>query len=113
AAFAAALAGDADGMATCFQNPTDEDKKLLQNFARALFGFDRFSKAVEKQFGKDALTQLNQSRIIGGLDPTEIADAKEAIEGDKAIVDIGKAGPQGGIPMIKIGDVWKMDTSVF
>jgi RNA polymerase sigma factor (sigma-70 family) len=113
AAFAAALAGDPDGMSACFQNPTDADKVLLRNFALALSGFDVFAKAVEKQFGKDALTQLNQSRIIGGVDPTEIGDAKETIDGDKAIVDIGRSGPQGGIPMIKVGDVWKMDPAVF
>jgi len=113
AAFNAGMDGDVEGLISCFNEPTEQDKAPLRDFAKALPALKALLTAVETRFGKEGLTKLNESRFMGGLNPMDITDAQETIDGDHAIVDLGKSGPSGGVPMIKIGKVWKADPVIF
>jgi hypothetical protein len=109
AAYVAALNGDEDGMIKCFTGVTPEHEKTLRMVVRTMAAVEELRKSVASEFGENIAKQF--AALGSGVGPADVTNAPETINGDRAIVDMGRAGP-GPIPFEKVGDTWKVSVAV-
>ena len=111
AAYRAGLAGDEQAMIGCFDKLTPQQETSLRQVVRLQAAAQELSKTTTARFGAAAGEQMLTTLGLG-VSPADIAGATETIEGQSAIVDMGKSGP-GKVPVVRVGNTWKVSAEVF
>jgi RNA polymerase sigma factor (sigma-70 family) len=109
AAYKAGLAGDEDGMLKCFTGLTAQQETTLKQVVHVLSAVDSLQKAVTAEFGEAAGKQF--ADLGGGVDPADVLNAPETINGNRAIVNMGRSGP-GDVPLEQVGNNWRISAEV-
>ncbi|HEY7089732.1 MAG TPA: sigma-70 family RNA polymerase sigma factor [Tepidisphaeraceae bacterium] len=110
AAWEAAMRGDSSGMNDTFDRLTPDQQTLIKRVANCFGAAQELNNAVAETFGKPAADQLARAMPLG-VDALDMHRATETIQGDTAIVDIGRSGP-GKIPFVKVDGKWKISSQV-
>jgi RNA polymerase sigma factor (sigma-70 family) len=110
AAHAAAVAGDADGLLRCFKGPDDREITVLRQMARVVYTLHGLSEALKVRYGPEAAAQFDKLAHVA-VDPGDIPQAKEQIEGESARVTLENSEPKEFV-MSKVYGVWKVDPRV-
>jgi RNA polymerase sigma factor (sigma-70 family) len=109
AAYKAGLAGDEAGMLKCFTGLTAQQEATLKQAVHVLSAVDALQKAVTAEFG--AATGKQFAALGSGVDPNDVLNAPESIDGNRAIVNMGRSGP-GDVPLEQVGNSWRISAEV-
>jgi len=91
AAYQTAMSGDADALVAACTGLTDQQAQTLRQLAPAMKAMNELEQAIADTYGVNARAQFEKSMI--GVNPADLDKATEQINGDQAVVDIGRSGP--------------------
>jgi DNA-binding CsgD family transcriptional regulator len=108
AAYRTAMSGDADGLVAACAGLTDQQAQTLKQLAPAMKAMNELEQTIAETYGVSARAQFEGSMI--GMNPADLDQATEQVNGDQAIVDIGRSGP-GKVLMVKVNGQWKISAA--
>jgi hypothetical protein len=109
-AYLAATAGDEQTLLAAFDSPSPELQQALSQMAQVMSAGRDLQQAIESKFGPGAASQF-ASPFTLGMSNEDISRAEVTTSGNKAVVDLGNAGP-GKIPLVRVGQSWKIDSGM-
>jgi RNA polymerase sigma factor (sigma-70 family) len=109
AAYRAGLAGDETGMLKYFTGLTAQQEATLKQAVHVLSAVDALQKAVTAEFGEATGKQF--AGLGSGVNPADVLEAPETINGTRAVVDMGQSGP-GEVPLVQVGNSWRISADV-
>jgi hypothetical protein len=108
-AYRAGMAGDEDGLVRAFTGLTADQEVTVRRVARVMGAVSELQKAVAAEFGAEAAKQFGA--LASGVKASDVLEAPEKIDGNRAVVDLGPSGP-GEVPLVRVGDSWKVSADV-
>ncbi len=96
-------------MLKCFTGVTPQQEATLKQAVHVLSAVDALQKALTAEFGEATGKQFAAMGL--GVDPTDVMNAPETIDGNRAIVNMGRSGP-GDVPLEQVAGSWRISGDV-
>jgi hypothetical protein len=105
--------GDPEGIKKVIHTNTPLEAKMVEALGHRAVAENKFREAAIKAFGADEAKQLvGDAEASNAVNMSQLDQAAETIEGDKATVSSG-AGAGEPVMLTKVGDQWRIPASEF